>query len=95
MVIKKLILKKMLNSGFYAEFNLVKNEGLYEVALFVNGKYVPGPSQPEPLSPPKGDITYWMGNRPSVGLTDSEVEKINEEVECENQSLRHREKKWW
>jgi hypothetical protein len=36
-----------------------------------------------------------MGNRPTVGLTASEAEKIVSEVECENGVLRHREKCGW
>lgn len=47
---------------------------------------------PTPLTPPKGDLTHWMGNRPSVGLTQSEAERIMEEVEFENSSLAHRKK---
>jgi hypothetical protein len=38
MIVKRLILKKVLNSGFVAEFLLVKSDGQYEAALFLNGK---------------------------------------------------------
>jgi len=43
MIVKRLILKKILQSGYVAEFNLVKREGQYEAALFLNGKAVAGP----------------------------------------------------
>jgi hypothetical protein len=95
MIVKKTILKKVLNSGFVAEFLLVKHEGQYEAALFLNGKHIKGPPLPELLTTPKDDITHWMGNRPTVGLTASEAEKIVCEVECENGVLRHREKSGW
>lgn len=42
MLIKRLILKKLLSSGGIAEFLLVKREGEYEAALFINGRYIPG-----------------------------------------------------
>jgi hypothetical protein len=95
MIVKRLILKKILQSGYVAEFNLVKREGQYEAALYLNGKYVGGPAVPQPLTSPKGDLTYWMGNRPTVGLTESEADRIFCEVESENEVLQHREKSGW
>lgn len=95
MIVKRLILKKMLSTGAVAEFLLVKNEGRYEAALFVNGKYIAGPNMPKPLDPPKDHLTHWMGNRPSVGLTQSEADRIFEEVEFENSVLEHRKKQKW
>ena len=95
MLIKKLIFKKMLSSGGVAEFLLVKNEGRYEAAIYINGKYVSGPALPTPLNPPKDDLTHWMGNRPSVGLTQSEAERIFEEVNFENAVLDHRSGAKW
>lgn len=95
MIVKRLIFKKVLSSGGLAEFLLVKEGGRYEAALFINGKHVAGPSKPTPLDPPKGDLTHWMGNRPSVGLTQSEAERIMEEVEFENRVLDHRKKRSW
>ena len=95
MIVKRLILKKILNSGFVAEFLLIKSDGQYEAALFLNGKQVKGPPLPMLLTSPKDDLTHWMGNRPTVGLTTSEAEKIIDEVECENGVLRHREQSGW
>lgn len=95
MIVKKTILKKILESGFIAEFLLVKREGEYEAALFLNGRHIKGPPLPEPLTTPKDDLTHWMGNRPTVGLTTSEAEKIIDEVGCENAVLRHRDKCGW
>jgi len=60
-----------------AEFLLVKYEGQYEAALYVNGKHVNGPLLLSLLNPPKEDLTHWMGNRPTVGLTASEAGKSN------------------
>lgn len=94
-MIKKLILKKVLQSGYVAEINLVKHDGQYEAMLYLNGKPVHGPPLPEPLSPPKGEVTHWMGNRPTVGLTQSEADKISEEVEQENRVLQHRQRSGW
>ena len=95
MIVKKLILKKVLTAGILAEFHLVRNEGEYQAALFVNGKYVGGPTVPQRLTTPKDNITYWMGNKPSVGLTDTEAEQILNEVEIENKILSHRKRSGW
>jgi hypothetical protein len=95
MIVKKVILKKILNSGFVAEFLLVKSDGEYQAALCLNGKQVKGPPLPMPLTTPKDDLTHWMGNRPTVGLTASEAEKIISEVECENGIVRHQQRSGW
>lgn len=95
MIVKKLILKKVLTGGIVAEFHMVKNEGEYQAALFVNGKHVGGPTLPQRLTSPKENITYWMGNKPSVGLTDTEADQIFREVELENQILVHRKRSGW
>ncbi|HOP40258.1 MAG TPA: hypothetical protein PLI53_04375 [Geobacteraceae bacterium] len=95
MIVKKQLLKKILQSGYVAEFNLVKNDGLYEAALFLNGKYVGGPPVPQLLTSPKGDLTHWMGNRPTVGLTEIEANRVIDEVESENAVLVHRKKSGW
>lgn len=89
MIFKRTILTKILSSGFRAEFAIVRDEGSYKAALYVNGRYVPGPPLPEPLTPPREDLTYWMGNKPSVGLTDDEADRIMKEVEMENAVLEH------
>lgn len=95
MIVKKQLLKKILQSGYVAEFNLVKQDGQYEAALFLNGKYVGGPTLPQLLTSPKGDLTHWMGNRPTVGLTESEAQRIIDEVESENAVLVHRRRSGW
>lgn len=95
MVIKRLILKKILSSGLVAEFLLVNKDGEYQAALHVAGKYVPGPSLPQILSEPKGDITHWMGNKPSIGLTQEEAERIIKDVAIENEIVRHRQRSGW
>ncbi len=95
MIVKRLLLKKVLQSGYIAEFNLVKRDGKYEAALYLNGKFVGGPPVPLLLSSPKGELTHWMGNRPTVGLTESEAERITSEVENENHVLLHRQRSGW
>jgi hypothetical protein len=95
MIVKRLILKKVLKAGYLAEFNLVKREGTYEAALYLNGKHIGGPPLPCLLTEPKDDLTHWMGNRPTVGLTECEAERIIEEVEAENAILTHRQKSGW
>jgi len=95
MIVKRVLLKKILQSGYVAEFSLVKREGHYEAALYLNGKFVGGPATPRLLTSPKGELTHWMGNRPTVGLTESEAERITSEVESENEVLHHREKSGW
>lgn len=92
MIVKRLIFKKMLSTGGIAEFLIVKDEGRYGAALFINGKHVAGPTMPKPLVTPKDDLTHWMGNRPSVGLTEREADRIFEEVAFENAVLNHRKR---
>ena len=90
MIFKKMILSKILSNGLKATFSLVKKDGTFQAALYIDGRYIPGPSLPVPLDPAKEDVTHWMGNRPSVGLTTEEAEKISKEVKLENSVLAHR-----
>lgn len=90
MIFKRSILSKILANGMKADFALVKEEDTYQAALYVGGRHIPGPSLPQLLDPPKDEITHWMGNRPSVGLSTEEAEKIIREVQLENSVLEHR-----
>lgn len=90
MIFKKNILSKILSNGLKANFSLVQGEDAFQAALYVDGRHIPGPPLPMPLDPSKGDVTHWMGNRPSVGLTTEEAEKIIKEVKLENSVLEHR-----
>ena len=92
MVFKKIILSKILSNGLKADFSLVQEENEFQAALYVNGRHIPGPSLPVPLVPAKGDVTHWMGNKPSVGLTSEEAEKIITAVKLENSVLAHRKR---
>lgn len=89
MIFKRIILSKILSNGMKANFALVKEEGTYHAALYVGGRHIRGPALPELLNPPKDDLTHWMGNRPSVGLSSEEAEKIIREVALENSVLEH------
>lgn len=82
------ILSKETRGGFHVDVRLVKRPRQYEAALFLNGKYKPGPPLPRPLENPSGDATHWMGVRPSVGFTYEEATKIIDEVSAQN-TLRH------
>ena len=75
-VIEKELLLKRLSNGEVATFALVRHQGEYKAMLFLNGKPVNGPPLPEPLTEPKDDITHWMGNKPGVGLTTEQAEKV-------------------
>jgi len=90
MIFKRTIFSKMLSNGMKADFALVKEEDAFQAALYVGGRHIPGPSLPQPLDPPKDDVTHWMGNRPSVGLSTEEAEKIIREVKLENSVIEHR-----
>lgn len=89
MLFKRMVLTKILENGMRAEFAVVKDEGEFKAALFVNGRHIHGPPLPEKLSPPRDDITHWMGNKPGVGLTSEEAERIIREVDLENSVLTH------
>jgi len=90
MIFKRVVLTKILNNGMKAEFAIVREEGEFQAALYLNGRHIRGPHIPEPLNPPRGEYTHWMGNRPGVGLTRDEAEKIIREVALENGVLKHR-----
>lgn len=90
MVYKRSILKKNLSNGQQADIGLVKNEGYFQAALYIGGRLIRGPALPQELTSQKGDVTHWMGNHPSVGLTADENAKILNEVRIENSVIQHR-----
>ena len=92
MIFKRTVLTKILSNGMKADFAVVMEEGMFRAALLINGRYVSGPTLPQPLDPPKDEITHWMGNKPGVGLTTEEAEKIIREVAKENSVIEHRNK---
>ena len=55
--------------------------GEYQAMLYVNDRRVNGPAAPQPLAAPKGNLTHWMGNKPSVGLTAEEAEAVLWEID--------------
>jgi hypothetical protein len=84
MKIQDLIVEKTLKNGMYAEIRLVRLPRQFEAALFLDGRFKPGPPVPRPLDNPTGDVTHWMGVRPSIGLTAEETDKIAGEVNVQN-----------
>ena len=90
MVFKKNILSKILANGLKADISLVHEDGSFLAALYIDGRFIPGPPLPVPLDPPNENVTHWMGNRPSVGLTTEEANKIIKLVQLENSVLEHR-----
>jgi len=81
MEVQEVILERELQAtGAQMEIRLVKRARQYEAAVFVNGRYRPGPPLPRPLDNPVGTSTHWMGVRPKVGLSAEEVEKIEYDV---------------
>jgi hypothetical protein len=85
-IVEKELLNKILSNGAYATFALVRHKGEYKAMLYVNGRQVNGPSLPQPLTTSKDDVTYWMGNKPGVGLTTSEAEMI---IQVVNDRIEH------
>jgi hypothetical protein len=90
MTYKRTIFSKTLTNGEQATFAVVKNDSYYHAALYVSGRFIHGPALPQQLTPPNGDLTHWMGNHPSVGLTTEEANKILKEVHLENSVIQHR-----
>ena len=90
MLFKRNIISKILSNGLKADLALVLEEDVFKAALYIDGRPIPGPALPVPLDPCKGEVTHWMGNRPSVGLTTEETEKIVREVNLENSVMEHR-----
>jgi hypothetical protein len=90
LVFKKNILSKILSNGLKADFSLVQDDDSFLAALYIDGRFIPGPPLPVPLDPASEEVTHWMGNRPSVGLTTEEAKKIIKVVQLENSVLEHR-----
>ena len=84
MKVQDLIVEKTLKNGMYVEIRLVRLPRQLEAALFLDGRFKPGPPIPRPLDNPTGDVTHWMGVRPSIGLTAEETDKIAGEVNVQN-----------
>ncbi|GLI40056.1 hypothetical protein KI811_02315 [Geobacter hydrogenophilus] len=82
------ILSKETKNGFLVDVRLVKRPRQYEAALFLNGKYKPGPPVPRPLDSPTTDASHWMGVRPSVGFSTEEADTITDEVMSQNRLRR-------
>ena len=78
--IVKEILHKFLSTGARASIALVRTEGEYKSVLYLDGRRINGPPVPQPLESAKGEVTHWMGNKPSVGLTAAEAENVLWEV---------------
>jgi len=84
MKILTLILSKQLKSGMLAEVYLVKTRTQYEAAIFVEQRYKPGPPIPRPTDNQTEEVAYWMGVRPSIGLSLEEGDFILAEVKIQN-----------
>lgn len=84
MKVLTLILSKQLKSGLLAEVYLVKTRTQYEAAIFVEQRYKPGPPIPRPTDNQTEDLAYWMGVRPSIGLSLDEGNLILDEVRVQN-----------
>jgi hypothetical protein len=78
------IMEKTLKNGMIVEVYLVKTQRQYEAALFVERHYKPGPPIPRATENPTESAAYWMGVRPSVGLTQEEGDNILAEVNVQN-----------
>jgi len=88
-IYKRTVLTKTLSNGIRADLVVAMEGSKYRAALMVSGRFVHGPPLPEPLNPPKDNLTHWMGNKPSVGLTSEEAEKIVKAVAVENSVVAH------
>lgn len=70
------ILEKCTSNGMLVEVYLAKTTRQYEAALFVEGRYKPGPPVPRELDSPSAKASYWMGVRPKVGFSQEEGDDI-------------------
>lgn len=82
--IHETLVEKKLSNGMHVEVKLVKRPRWFEAMLFVNGHYKPGPPLPRPLEEPNAAVSHWMGVRPKIGLSPTEVEAIVGEVNIHN-----------
>jgi hypothetical protein len=78
------IIEKSLKNGMLIEVYLVKYPCQYEAALFIDGRYKPGPPVPRTVENPTELAAYWMGVRPKVGLSKEEGEEILGAVNVQN-----------
>lgn len=94
-VLEVIVDRVLQNTGALLEICLVKHGKQYEAAIFVEGRYKPGPPLPRPLESPSGQATHWMGVRPKVGLSQEEADKIFYEVNGVNALHRIQMKDEW
>lgn len=84
MEVLSLLIEKTLKNGMLAEIFLVKLPRQYEAALFIEGNFKPGPPIPRPLEAPTDELSYWMGVRPKLGLSEEEGNEILGAVNVQN-----------
>ena len=76
------IFSKTATSGKQVEVRAEEHTTGYFIAqVFVDGKYLAGPGQPQALKSPKGEVTHflgggWDGTKPGIGLTTAEAQTI-------------------
>lgn len=92
---EQIIERRLKNTDSIMEVRIIKRHRQYEAAMFIEGKYKPGPPLPRELEAPSGDYTHWMGVRPKVGITAEEAEKIFYEVNGINALYRIQMKDDW
>lgn len=96
MEVQEQIIERVLkNTGSVMEVRMVKRPRQYEAALFIDGRYKPGPPLPRELESPTDTASHWMGVRPKVGLSPEEAEKIFYEVNGINALYRIQMKDTW
>jgi len=78
------IIEKNLKNGMLVEVYLIKRPRQYEAALFIEGAYKAGPPVPRPLDNPTPAAAFWMGVRPSIGLSQEEGDEILGTVNVQN-----------
>lgn len=88
------ILMKTSSKGQQIEVRLKEYlPGAHIAQLFIDGQYVTGPSEPQALKQPKGEVTHFLGGgfsggKPAVGFTATEAAQINEAIQAANAAWR-------
>lgn len=80
---REMIFTKTATNGQLIEVHAHETlPGSWIAQLSIDGKYISGPSRPQALKTPKGDVTHFLGEKPAVGLTASEAAIITAELDA-------------
>ena len=78
---REIVMSKRLGDGRLVEVEVQEYTiGCYRCLVYVAGRWVDGPGEPQLLPSPRGSITHYLGGKtggPVVALTASEAAEVS------------------